>query len=526
MGLVVFMLNISFLMKKKQNTKGQGALEYLLIIGGAVLIAAIVLAIMVKSAGTGKDSTNQSLNDYNSLISSEMDKALNETRAALGEACTVTPDNCQRGNYCLDGICVVDPCVSCDANERCNQYRSGCDCKPGYMRISLNSPCVLLETINFCGNYNIDSGEQCDDGGRNSGDGCSSTCQIETNWNCTYNDEIPASVCCNNSENQVSVSGSCICTDGTSWTPAHNRCIPTGTQCYENSDCVSGATCAVGLCVNTICGDGFITGSEACDDGGLVAGDGCSATCTVETGWVCSNINGAGSICEYDLLPGLIHHFKFNDAIEIDENKIKDSANYSSLYGRIETTYSSDTSADSKGIDFFNNAFYFIRGTSVSQGSSLLLYDAFDTIKDGNGSISFWIAVKDINIRNIPFLNCGSFSISGLYGSSGNAQLLFWPMENISKSLTVNITNPIWHNIVLTKEDNGANADLKVYMDGLLGDDTNSSPKTVYQNMTDCELGRFSDMYTKGWIIDDIRVYNKVLTTPAINALYGVGRDA
>lgn len=40
----------------------------------------------------------------------------------------------------------------------------------------------------------------------------------------------------------------------------------------------------------TECGDGKIISPEVCDDNGKVAGDGCSATCTVESGFTC---NGA-----------------------------------------------------------------------------------------------------------------------------------------------------------------------------------------------------------------------------------------
>lgn len=39
------------------------------------------------------------------------------------------------------------------------------------------------------------------------------------------------------------------------------------------------------LCV--ACGDGFLQGSEVCDDNNTTPGDGCSATCTLETGWAC-----------------------------------------------------------------------------------------------------------------------------------------------------------------------------------------------------------------------------------------------
>jgi cysteine-rich repeat protein len=43
------------------------------------------------------------------------------------------------------------------------------------------------------------------------------------------------------------------------------------------------------LTVTAVCGDGSIDGAETCDDGGTAPGDGCSATCAVETGWSCAN---------------------------------------------------------------------------------------------------------------------------------------------------------------------------------------------------------------------------------------------
>ncbi len=39
--------------------------------------------------------------------------------------------------------------------------------------------------------------------------------------------------------------------------------------------------------VPVVCGDGILGGAEACDDGNTTADDGCSATCTVETDYVC-----------------------------------------------------------------------------------------------------------------------------------------------------------------------------------------------------------------------------------------------
>jgi fibro-slime domain-containing protein len=42
------------------------------------------------------------------------------------------------------------------------------------------------------------------------------------------------------------------------------------------------------------CGDGIMSGPEACDDGNTVSGDGCSATCHIELGYKCS---GSPSKC-------------------------------------------------------------------------------------------------------------------------------------------------------------------------------------------------------------------------------------
>ena len=44
-----------------------------------------------------------------------------------------------------------------------------------------------------------------------------------------------------------------------------------------------------------MCGDGIKVGAEACDDGNTDNGDGCSSTCAVEAGYVCSG--SAPSTC-------------------------------------------------------------------------------------------------------------------------------------------------------------------------------------------------------------------------------------
>lgn len=58
---------------------------------------------------------------------------------------------------------------------------------------------------------------------------------------------------------------------------------------------ITGTSCVSGACVilGTACGNGLLENTgEQCDDGNSLSGDGCSATCTVESGYTCPTING------------------------------------------------------------------------------------------------------------------------------------------------------------------------------------------------------------------------------------------
>ena len=83
---------------------------------------------------------------------------------------------------------------------------------------------VRWSIANDCGNGQLEAGEECDDGGADSGDGCAADCTFETGWSCTG---VPA-------------------------------------LCEE------------------ICGDGIIVGDEECEDGNTDPGDGCGPTCQLE----------------------------------------------------------------------------------------------------------------------------------------------------------------------------------------------------------------------------------------------------
>ena len=99
----------------------------------------------------------------------------------------------------------------------------------------------MLKFIDTCGDSQLYDEEECDDGNKVSGDGCSSDCKIETKLGFT-------------------------CT----------------TEATKKSKCTDK------------CGDGIRSPNEECDDGNTDPEDGCSDECKEEAdlGWKCVGATG------------------------------------------------------------------------------------------------------------------------------------------------------------------------------------------------------------------------------------------
>lgn len=172
----------------------------------------------------------------------------------------------------LSPLLALSACSSSTRSEACDG-QADCEVPPEPLIPRPVTPAV-------CGNGALESGEACDDGNTDDGDGCSGDClTVEDGFVCPLEDEacIVVTACGNGI-----VEGDEACDDG-------NR--RSGDGC--RADCLAiedDFVCPVPgqACVSTIvCGDGVVSGQEGCDDGNEEPGDGCNERCRLESGFKC-----------------------------------------------------------------------------------------------------------------------------------------------------------------------------------------------------------------------------------------------
>ena len=173
-----------------------------------------------------------------------------------------------------------------------------------------------------CGDGIIEGAEACDDGNTRSGDGCATDCTLECGWECP-----PGTLCRAAKCGDGKVAGDEQCDDGN--TTDGDGCSANCTleskpaSVPEGWVCTSPVTGSAGgadggtdggapsmckgptTCTTTVCGNSKVEGSEQCDDGNDVTGDGCSPFCRLEpkcaaAGGACTNVCGSGLILAGD----------------------------------------------------------------------------------------------------------------------------------------------------------------------------------------------------------------------------------
>jgi cysteine-rich repeat protein len=156
------------------------------------------------------------------------------------------------------------------------------------------SPTTADVCTPLCGNVR-NGAEACDDGNPNNGDGCSSSCTIETGFNCVLGALNTATMCtpiCNDGKR---VQGE-VCDDSNFAVLNHGGvgCIACASVSQYWS-CTGGTTTTPDVC-NPSCGN-VRNGNEQCDDGNPTSGDGCESNCVETVGFDCTGALNAASVC-------------------------------------------------------------------------------------------------------------------------------------------------------------------------------------------------------------------------------------
>ncbi|MBR4985690.1 MAG: DUF4215 domain-containing protein [Proteobacteria bacterium] len=168
-----------------------------------------------------------------------------------------------------------------------------------------------------CGNGVVENSEACDDGNAEGGDGCSADCaDIEEGYRCPEAGKAcekigepepePEKAECGNSKVETGEA----CDDGNK--DSGDGCSSDCTTVEPDWACQPGKACTK----DTACGDGHLDDGEACDDRNTDDGDGCSADCSeIESGYRCpiagqacasaecgDNVRNGDEICDNGIL--------------------------------------------------------------------------------------------------------------------------------------------------------------------------------------------------------------------------------
>jgi len=159
-----------------------------------------------------------------------------------------------------------------------------------YFRASFDGRCAGLKLddiagISFmypggpCGNGALDPNEACDDGNRESCDGCSLFCQTEPGFACGDGVFNPACEPDCDDGNLIDDDG---CDSNCAFSGCGNGVQTAGEECDDGNSADEDGCSSV--CVLEFCGDDVLQPGlgEKCEDGNAVDGDGCSGDCQVE----------------------------------------------------------------------------------------------------------------------------------------------------------------------------------------------------------------------------------------------------
>jgi cysteine-rich repeat protein len=214
---------------------------------------------------------------------------------------------CAADSDCVGGDCSGSTCLPTCTDGVTNANETDVDCGgPTCAACAIGDTCAVASD---CVSLNCDMGvcanPTCTDNSQNGTetdvDCGGATCPgCATGDSCLIGTDCTSGVCMGN----VCIASSC----GDGVIQAGEGCDDSdamgGDGCSATCQVESGYTCAGAPSVcTTTCGDGVLAGAETCDDSDATGGDGCSASCTIESGWTCA---GAPSVCDETCGDGIV----------------------------------------------------------------------------------------------------------------------------------------------------------------------------------------------------------------------------
>ncbi|MFH1725635.1 MAG: LamG-like jellyroll fold domain-containing protein, partial [Elusimicrobiota bacterium] len=272
-----------------------------------------------------------------------------------------------------------------------------------------------------------------------------------------------------------------------------------------------------------VCGNGFLEPYEGCDDGGLSSGDGCSAACEVEPGYICS---GSPSVCVMDT----------------DEDGIPDESdacdNTRAPQG-LASHWAFDEGADIAAHDSYAGVDgVLLRGAGWTAGQvgGAVSFDGVDdyvlmpsTVGDAQpATIEFWLNPENCGDPggSAPYDKIGIFSKDSIYYGllCADNKLRYYTWRNVPEfyDSTSELAAGQWQHIAVVSDGGGS----AIYINGNLD---SQSAFTWFQSANPAghafAVGRnlYGSRHFKG-AIDELAVYNRKLTPDEIVGHYMNGR--
>lgn len=189
--------------------RGQGSLEFLLLIGGGVLVAVVIASVLVSLPQTVSSANTQSF--ATGQCAAFPQAQCNGQTITIGS----TQFNCtfdSTANRCIAMIItqpICDDDGACETGENFSNCPNDCHCGNGACEPAFteNHSNCITDCPTYCGDGLIQNpnaegvNEQCDQGNTTNGDGCNSNCQEEPNYNCSGQPSVCCIVTCPGSGN-------------------------------------------------------------------------------------------------------------------------------------------------------------------------------------------------------------------------------------------------------------------------------------------------------------------------------------